>query len=276
GYFGERICDMAARYGAVVRRIEKPWGQVFSLEDIEAELKIKPAKIVALVHAATSTGALQPLEGVGELVHTYDGLFLVDCVTSLGGVPVRIDEWGVDIAYSGSQKCLGCPPGLAPLTISERALEVLSNRKTSVKNWYLDLTLVNKYWGENRTYHHTAPITMNYALREGLRLIYEEGLEQRFARHRLHAELLWEGLEELGLTMHVPLEHRLPCLTTPRIPADVDDLEIRRRLLNEYNIEIAGGFGQLAGAVWRIGVMGYSSRKENVVLLLSALGDLLS
>jgi len=275
GYFGERLCDIAERYGAIVRRIDKPWGENFSPEEIEAELKKKPAKLVGLVHAETSTGALQPMDEIGAIVHSYGGLLLLDCVTSLGGLPVKIDEWDVDIAYSGSQKCLSCPPGLAPITISERAHVVMRERKMPVANWYLDLSLLDNYWGEERTYHHTAPITMIYALREGLRLVYEEGLEARFARHQRHAEILWEGLEGINLTMHVPVEYRLPTLSTPRIPEGVDDLAIRKQLLNEYNIEIAGGFGKLAGKVWRIGLMGYSSRVENVILLLAALEELL-
>ncbi|RME78709.1 MAG: alanine--glyoxylate aminotransferase family protein, partial [Chloroflexi bacterium] len=276
GYFGERLCDMAGRYGAVVRRMEKPWGAVFTPDEVEAELKKKPAKLVGLVHGETSTGALQPMDGMAEVVHRYGGLLLIDCVTSLGGVPVKIDEWQVDIAYSGAQKCLSCPPGISPLTVSDRAREALSRRESKVKNWYLDLTMVEKYWGDARTYHHTAPISMIYALREALRLIYEEGLEARFDRHRRHAEMLWAGLEELGFTMHVPLEHRLPPLTTPRLPEGLDELSVRKRLLAEYNIEIAGGLGQLAGQVWRIGLMGYSSRRENVTLLLAALKTLMA
>ncbi len=276
GYFGERLCDMAGRYGATVRRIEKPWGAVFFPDEIEAELMKKPAKLVAIVHGETSTGALQPMEGIAEVVHRYDGLLVIDCVTSLGGAPVKIDEWEVDIAYSGAQKCLSCPPGISPLTVNERAREVMRQRKTPVKNWYLDLTMVEKYWGDTRTYHHTAPISMNYALREALRLIYEEGLEARFARHRRHAELLWAGLEELGFSMHVAREHRLPPLTTPRLPAGIDEAQIRKKLLTEYNLEIAGGLGQLGGQVWRIGLMGYSSRLENVTLLLAALERLLA
>ena len=275
GYFGERLCDMAGRYGSTVRRLEKPWGAVFSPDEIETELRRKPAKLVALVHAETSTGALQPMEEIGAVVHRYGGLLLIDCVTSLGGAPVKIDEWDVDIAYSGGQKCLSCPPGISPLTVSERAREGLRKRETQVKNWYLDLTMVEKYWGDTRTYHHTAPISMNYALREALRLIFEEGLEARFARHRRHAEMLWAGLEELGFVMDVPLEHRLPSLTTPRLPDGLDELSIRRRLLAEYNLEIAGGLGQLSGQVWRIGLMGYSSRQENVTLLLAALKRLI-
>ena len=266
---------MAARYGAIVRRLEKHWGGVFSLEEIEAELKKKPAKLVGLVHAETSTGALQSMEGMSDLVHRHGALFLVDCVTSLGGIPVKIDQWDVDIAYSGTQKCLSCPPGLAPLTISERARNVLHQRKSKVKNWYLDLTMVEHYWGDNRSYHHTAPISMVFALREALRLIYEEGLETRFKRHRQNAEMLWTGLESLGLKLHVPIEYRLPTLTTVRAPEGLVEADVRKQLLLEYNLEIAGGLGALAGKVWRIGLMGYSSRKENIKLVLGALQDLI-
>jgi alanine-glyoxylate transaminase/serine-glyoxylate transaminase/serine-pyruvate transaminase len=276
GYFGTRMCDMAVRYGAEVRRLDKRWGEVFSFDEIEDELKKKPARLVALVHAETSTGALQPIEGLSEITHRYGALLLIDCVTSLGGVPLKVDEWDVDIAYSGTQKCLGAPPGLAPITVGPRAREALRQRTTPVKNWYLDLTLIEKYWGNSRTYHHTAPISMNYALYEALRLIQKEGLEARWTRHRRHAEMLWQGLEGLDLSMHVPLKHRLPTLTTVRVPDNVQDADLRGRLLKEYNIEIAGGFGELAGKIWRIGLMGYSSRPENVTLLLSALKDLLS
>jgi alanine-glyoxylate transaminase/serine-glyoxylate transaminase/serine-pyruvate transaminase len=276
GYFGERLCDVAGRYGGEVRRLERPWGDVFTVEDIEKALREKPAKLVALVHAETSTGALQPMEGIADVIHRYGGLLLLDCVTSLGGVPVSIDAWDVDIAYSGTQKCLSCPPGLAPLTVGPRAVEVLHQRKSKVANWYLDLTMIEKYWGSERTYHHTAPISMNYALREALRLIYEEGLEKRFERHRANAAALWEGLEALGLQPHVPLDHRLPTLTTVLVPEDIDEGAIRRRLLDECNIEIAGGLGIFKGRAWRIGLMGYSSRRENVLLLLSALESLLA
>lgn len=275
GYFGERMCDMADRYGAEVRRLERPWGEVFAVEDVEEAVRQKPAKLVALVHAETSTGVLQPMEGMAEIVHRYGGLLLVDCVTSLGGVPVRIDAWDADAAYSGTQKCLSCPPGLAPLTVSARALEVLHERRSKVANWYLDLTIIEEYWGNERTYHHTAPISMIYGLREALRLVHEEGLEERFERHRNHAALLWEGLEAMELQLCVPLVHRLPTLTTVLVPEEVDEKAIRRRLLEEYNIEIAGGLGAFKGRVWRIGLMGYSSRRENVLLLLSALERLL-
>jgi alanine-glyoxylate transaminase/serine-glyoxylate transaminase/serine-pyruvate transaminase len=274
GYFGERLCDMAGRYGAEVRRLDRTWGEVFAPEEIAAALHTRPAKLVALVHAETSTGALQPLEGMAEVVHSYGGLLVVDCVTSLGGVPVGVDAHDVDIAYSGTQKCLSCPPGLAPLTVGPRAQEVLRNRKTKVANWYLDLTMVAQYWGSSRTYHHTAPISMNYALREALRLVQEEGLEARFARHRANAELLWEGLETMGLGLHVLHKHRLPSLTTVQVPEGVDEMAVRKGLLEQYNVEIGGGLGELKGKVWRVGLMGHSSSRENVTLFLAALRQL--
>ena len=275
GYFGGRIAEMARRYGGEVRTIERPWGETFTPGEVEQALRGHPSKVVALVHAETSTGAEQPLEEIAKIVHAQGGILIVDAVTSLGGLPVRVDEIGIDVCYSGSQKCLSCPPGLGPITLNDRAEEVLRSRKTPVANWYLDLSMVQKYWGAERTYHHTAPITANYALYEGLRLIAEEGLENRWRRHRKNAELLWEGLEDLDLSLHVPPEHRLPTLTTVRIPEGVDDLAIRQRLLNDYNIEISGGLGELKGRVWRIGLMGYSSRPENVLLFLSALERLL-
>jgi alanine-glyoxylate transaminase/serine-glyoxylate transaminase/serine-pyruvate transaminase len=275
GYFGERLCNMAGRYGAEVRRLERPWGEVFQAEEIERALRDKPAKIVALVHAETSTGALQPLDGMAEVAHRHGALLLVDCVTSLGGVPLAIDASGVDVAYSGAQKCLSCPPGLAPITLNNRAREILHRRAAPVPNWYLDLSMIEAYWGEERTYHHTAPISMNFALREALRLVREEGLEARFERHRTNSHILWDGLESLGLKLVVPPEHRLPSLTTVWVPEGVNDAETRRRLLDDYNIEIAGGLGVFKGRAWRIGLMGYSSRRENVELLLAALARLL-
>jgi alanine-glyoxylate transaminase/serine-glyoxylate transaminase/serine-pyruvate transaminase len=275
GYFGERLCDMASRYGGVVNRLEKPWGEVITPEEVDKALQKKPAKVVAVVHAETSTGALTPLEDMGRVVHKHGALLLVDCVTSLGGVPVKIDEWDVDIAYSATQKCLSCPPGLGPLTVGERARQVIRNRKSKVPNWYLDLTMIEHYWGDERTYHHTAPITMNFALREALRIVQEEGLEKRFARHRENSEMLWQGLEDLGLKCVVPKEHRLPSLTTVAVPEGVDEAAIRKSLLTEYNIEVAGGLGAFKGKVLRIGLMGYSSRKENILLFLSAMEKLL-
>ncbi|MGD9092949.1 MAG: alanine--glyoxylate aminotransferase family protein [Anaerolineales bacterium] len=277
GYFGERLYDMAGRYGAQVDRLDRPWGEVFDPGEIADALKGKEYKLLALVHAETSTGALQP--GIPEITaaaHRNGALVVLDTVTSLGGLPVEIDAWEVDVAYSGSQKSLSAPPGLAPLTVSPRAGEVLVNRKTAVANWYLDLTNLIKYWGDERTYHHTAPISANYALREALRIVAEEGLEARFARHRANAEMLWKGLEALDLPPMIPEAYRIPTLTTPKLSPSVDDAAVRSRLLNEYNIEIAGGFGPLAGQIWRIGLMGYSSRREYVMLLLAALRQILS
>ncbi|MBM3144001.1 MAG: alanine--glyoxylate aminotransferase family protein [Chloroflexi bacterium] len=276
GYFGERMVNMAGRYGAQVDRLDRPWGEVFTPKEIETALITARYKLLALVHAETSTGARQPdIAEIAAAAHRHGALLVLDTVTSLGGLPVEIDAWDVDVAYSGTQKALSCPPGLAPLTVGPRAREALARRQTPVGNWYLDLTLVTKYWGAERTYHHTAPINMNYALREALRMVVEEGLEARFARHREHAQTLWAGLEKLGLPPRVPEAHRLPTLTTPQLPKGLDDAAIRKRLLDEYNIEIAGGFGPLAGQIWRIGLMGFSARRENVTLLLAALGELI-
>jgi len=277
GYFGERLCNMAERYGAKVDRLDKPWGDIFAPAEIEEAMAGRSYKLLALVHAETSTGAQQLfVREIADIAHRHGALFVLDTVTSLGGVPVEIDAWDVDIAYSGTQKCLSCPPGLSPVTIGPRGIEALSARKTPVGNWYLDLTMVQKYWGTERTYHHTAPINMNYALREALRMVAEEGLEQRFARHRANAEMLWQGLEALGLPPHVPIDHRLPSLTTCRVPEGMDEAAVRGRLLKDFNIEISGGFGPLKGKIWRIGLMGFSSRRENVVLLLAALKELIS
>lgn len=271
GYFGNRLTDMASRYGADVRQMTKPWGQVFSFEEIKAGLEAHRPKILALVHAETSTGARQPLEGVGELCREHNCLLLVDTVTSLGGVPLFIDDWGIDLAYSCSQKGLGCPPGLGPFTLGPRAIAKMQRRHSKVANWYLDMSLLSKYWGTDRTYHHTAPINMNYALREALALVAEEGLEARWQRHQEVAKLLWEGLAEINLQCHVSEEFRLPTLTTVCVPEGVDAKAVARKLLNEYNIEVGLGLGELAGKVWRVGLMGYNSRKENVLLLLEAL-----
>lgn len=276
GYFGLRMAEMARRYGAEVDTIERPWGEIFDPDEIAQALKKRKYKLLALVHAETSTGALQlHIKDIVDAAHNHGALVVLDTVTSLGGLPVEVDAWGVDVAYSGTQKCLSVPPGLAPITFSERAVDALRRRKTPVISWYLDITLIEKYWGKERTYHHTAPITMIYALREGLRLVAEEGLEARFARHRANAERLWQGLEDLGLTLMVPKAYRLPTLTTVRVPEGVDEAAVRHRLLTEYNIEIAGGLGALQGQIWRIGLMGFSSRPENVELLLAALRKLL-
>jgi alanine-glyoxylate transaminase/serine-glyoxylate transaminase/serine-pyruvate transaminase len=275
GYFGHRLVDMSGRYGADVQAITKPWGQAFTLDELRTALETHRPVILALVHAETSTGARQPLEGVGELCREFGCLLLVDTVTSLGGVPLFLDAWGIDLAYSCSQKGLACPPGASPLTIGPRAMEKLQQRRTQVANWYLDLSLLSKYWGKERTYHHTAPINLYYALREALRLLTEEGLANCWQRHQRNAEYLWEGLEDLGLTLHVERDLRLPTLTTVRIPDGVDGKAIARQLLQEYGIEIGGGLGELSGQVWRIGLMGFNSDKENVERFIEALQQVL-
>ncbi len=275
GYFGHRLVDMAERYGAAVRTINRPWGEVFTLDEIRTALEEHRPAILALVHAETSTGARQPLDGIGELCRKYDSLLLADTVTSLAGIPIFLDDWAVDMAYSCSQKCLSCPPGISPFTMGPRAVEKLNNRKSKVPNWYLDMALVSKYWGNDRTYHHTAPISMTYAIREALRLIAEEGLTARWKRHQDTAEYLWNGLAELGLECHVDRQYRLPTLTTVRIPEGVNGKEVFLKLLNEHNIELGNGLGELGGQVWRIGLMGYNSRRENVDRLLEALPQVL-
>jgi alanine-glyoxylate transaminase/serine-glyoxylate transaminase/serine-pyruvate transaminase len=271
GFFGERICDMAERCGAQVKRIEVEWGRIVEPEQVKAALKDGGVKVVALVHAETSTGILQPLEEISQMVHEHGAFLLVDAVTSLGGHPVKVDERGIDICYSGSQKCLACPPGLAPITFNSRAAEAMRNRKSKGHSWYLDMTMVEKYWGQQRAYHHTAPITMNYALREALRLVSEEGLEARFERHRLNHQALLAGLQAMGLEPFAQAGHRLWTLNTVRVPKGVEDARIRRRLLDEFSIEIGGGLGPLKGQIWRIGLMGYSSSRQNVLLFLGAL-----
>lgn len=271
GVFGVRMCDIVERCGAHLIRVDAEWGHPIQPGQVREALKGRTPKLVAIVHAETSTGVLQPLEEISQLVHEAGSLFLVDAVTSLGGVEVRVDEWGIDALYSGTQKCLSAPPGLAPVTFSPRAVEIIGGRKSKVQSWYLDMTMVRKYWGAERFYHHTAPISMIYALYEALRLVLEEGLQNRFQRHRENHELLREGLSSLGFKFVVEPQYRLPELNAVCIPEGIEDLSARRRLLNEFNIEIGGGLGAFAGKVWRIGLMGESCRKENVEALLSAL-----
>ncbi|TMB55447.1 MAG: alanine--glyoxylate aminotransferase family protein [Deltaproteobacteria bacterium] len=276
GVFGTRMADVIERAGGVAVRVEAPWGRVVRPEQVEAALRnCGRPKLVALVHAETSTGAWQPLADAARLAHEHGALFLADCVTSLGGAPVEIDGWGIDAAYSGTQKCLSCPPGLAPITFGPRALEVLHKRKTRVQSWYLDFRLLSQYWGEERVYHHTAPISMNYALREALRLVAEEGLEARFARHRKNHEALAAGLGTLGLALAAEEGHRLPMLNAVTVPDGVDEARVRTRLLAEHGIEIGGGLGPMKGKVWRIGLMGESSRRAHVLAVLAALEDAL-
>jgi alanine-glyoxylate transaminase/serine-glyoxylate transaminase/serine-pyruvate transaminase len=276
GYFGERLADIAARVGGRVDRITRPLGEIFTVEEIESALKQKKYKLFAIVHAETSTGAEQlHIKEIAELTHRYGALLLLDTVTSLGNIPLKVDEWDVDAAYSASQKGLGAPSGLAPITIGPLAKSKIENRKSPAASFYLDLKAYANYWMGAHAYHHTASANLHYALTEGLRVIVEEGLDNTFARLRHNSEMLWDGLEEVDLPPFIPLEYRLPPLTTAQVPAGVDPHEIRSRLLKEYNVEIAAGFGTLKDKVWRIGLMGYSSRKENVTLLLGALRELL-
>jgi alanine-glyoxylate transaminase/serine-glyoxylate transaminase/serine-pyruvate transaminase len=277
GVFGARMAEVAERAGATVHRVEAPWGRIVQPEQIEVALaNAARPKLVAVVHAETSTGAWQPIPEIASLAHRHGALMLIDCVTSLGGAPVDIDGWGVDAAYSGTQKCLSCPPGLAPVTFGAAAVAAMKARKTKVRSWYLDLTLLAQYWGEERVYHHTAPITMNYALREALCIVVEEGLEARFGRHRRNHEALAAGLAQLGLGLAAQEGHRLPMLNAVAVPDGVDEARVRGRLLAEHGIEIGGGLGPMKGRVWRIGLMGESSRRANVLALLAALEDVLA
>jgi len=272
GVFGTRMAEVAERAGASVTRVEAPWGSVIRPQQLaDALARTKRPKLVGVIHAETSTGAWQPIEEIAALVRKHEALLLTDCVTSLGGVPVEIDAWGVDAAYSGTQKCLSCPPGLSPVTFGPRALEAVARRRHKVQSWYLDVTLLQQYWGEDRVYHHTAPISMNYALREALRIVAEEGLEARFARHRRNHESLAAGLGALGLALAAEEGHRLPMLNAVTVPAGVDEARVRSRLLADDGIEIGGGLGPMKGRVWRIGLMGESSRRESVLSVLAAL-----
>jgi alanine-glyoxylate transaminase/serine-glyoxylate transaminase/serine-pyruvate transaminase len=272
GVFGTRMIDIVERCGATPIAVEAAWGRIIEPDDVRRALAAHPrAKLVAVVHAETSTGAWQPLEDIGRAVREADSLFVVDTVTSLAGCPVRVDDWLIDACYSGTQKCLSCPPGLSPLTFGARAVDALRARKKKVQSWYLDLSMIERYWGEERVYHHTAPISMNYALLEALRLVDEEGLEARWRRHERNHGALAAGLAALGLELAAQEGHRLWMLNSVRIPDGVDDAAVRRALLNEFGIEIGGGLGPLKGKTWRVGLMGESSSEGNVLLLLSAL-----
>ncbi len=271
GYFGLRLVDMCNRYGADVEVLEAPWGEALSFQSIEEAITRHRPVLFALVHAETSTGVCQPLDGIGALCREHDCLLVLDTVTSLGAIPLKLDEAQVDLAYSCSQKGLSCPPGLGPFTMGPRAEAKIERRKGKVPNWYLDMSGLKSYWGKDRTYHHTAPVNMNFGLREALRLLCEEGLENAWARHRNNSEKLWLGLEELGLELHVPHALRLPTLTTVRIPAGVNGKAFSSHLLDKHGIEIGNGLGSLAGEVWRIGLMGTNSTASNVDLLLNIL-----
>jgi alanine-glyoxylate transaminase/serine-glyoxylate transaminase/serine-pyruvate transaminase len=271
GYFGARMAEVAERAGAVVTTIERPFGEVFDPDEVRAAVRRVNPKVVGIVHAETSTGVRQPLEEIARIAHEAGALLAVDAVTSLGGIPVEVDAWGLDAVYSGSQKCLGAPPGLAPVTFGPRAAEVIQNRKTKVQSWYFDMTVLSRYWGGDRFYHHTAPISLNYALREALALLLEEGLDARHARHLLNHRALKAGLLAMGLS-YVPADsHQLPQLNCVRIPDGIDDLVVRKRLLADWGIEVGGGLGELKGKAWRIGLMGHGCRPANVTLFLAAL-----
>ncbi|MBW1912183.1 MAG: alanine--glyoxylate aminotransferase family protein [Deltaproteobacteria bacterium] len=276
GYFSDRLRQMIERQEAELTIIEGDWGTPANPERVEEALKTASYKVIALVHAETSTGVLQPMDEISRLAKEYGAMILLDTVTSLGGIEIKVDEWGVDAAYSCSQKCIGCPSGLAPVTFSERALDAIGKRKHPVRSWYLDISLLDKYWGPDRVYHHTSSSTLNYALLEALLLIEEEGLENRIERHLKNHRALVTGVEAMGLEMAVKPEYRLPTLNTIRIPEGVDDVKVRGRLLENFNLEIGGGLGIFKGKVWRVGLMGYSSSPENILFFLSALSRTLA
>jgi alanine-glyoxylate transaminase/serine-glyoxylate transaminase/serine-pyruvate transaminase len=271
GVFGARMKEIAERAHAQVTFIERPYGEVFDPDEVRAAIHRVRTKVVGMVHAETSTGAWQPVEEIAKIAHDAGALLALDCVTSLGGIPVDTDAWDIDAIYSGSQKCLGAPPGLAPVTFGPRAVQALNSRKTKVQSWYLDLSLIQHYWGSDRAYHHTAPISMNFALREALAMLALEGLEARIARHVQNGRALQAGVAAMDLTFATVEGHRLPQVACIRIPDGIDDLTVRKRLLKEWGIEIGGGLGPFKGKAWRIGLMGHSSRRENVTLVLSAL-----
>ena len=275
GVFGGRMADVAERAGAKVTKAERPWGTVFTPDDLRPLLANKP-KVVGIVMAETSTGAWQPIEEISKLVHEAGALLIVDAVTSLGGVPVEVDAWGIDAIYSGTQKCLSCPPGLSPVSFNAKTVEMILARKSKVQSWYLDVSMLANYWGQNRVYHHTGPINMSYALHEALRIVLEEGLESCFARHAKNHRALKAGLAALGIEYATQAGHQLPQLNAVTIPTGIDDSLVRSGLLNRFGIEIGAGLGAFKGKVWRIGLMGYGSRPQNVLYFLSALEQLLA
>lgn len=277
GFFGQRMIDVAGRTGAEVTTLQAPWGKTFSVDEIrETVAKVKP-KVLGLVHAETSTGAMQAnIQEIANICHLHGTLLLLDAVTSLGCIELDIDAWGVDAVFSCSQKGLGCPPGLSPISFSDRAIEAIKNRKSKVQSWYLDITTVMSYWGQDRVYHHTAPISMIYAIHEGLRLVLEEGLENRWKRHSDNHQALKAGLEALNLHYTADASCQLPQLNAVRIPEGVDDLKTRKFLLERFGIEVGGGLGDFKGKVWRIGLMGYNSKPSIVLLALAALEQALA
>ncbi|MFB3081616.1 MAG: alanine--glyoxylate aminotransferase family protein, partial [Nitrosomonadaceae bacterium] len=272
GVFGSRMLENVQRCGGVAVVVDNQWGEPVDPQKVEDTLKQNSdTKIVAFVHAETSTGALSDAKTLCEIAHRHNCLTIVDTVTSLGGSPLKVDEWKIDAIYSGSQKCLSCPPGLSPVSFSEQVVELVKNRKTKVQSWFMDLNLLLGYWGTTRTYHHTAPTNALYALHESLVMLYEEGLEHAWARHQRNHKALKAGLETFGTKFLVEEKYRLPQLNSVYIPTGVDEKEVRRRLLAEYNLEIGAGLGDFAGKIWRFGLMGYSSKIENVMFCLNAL-----
>jgi alanine-glyoxylate transaminase/serine-glyoxylate transaminase/serine-pyruvate transaminase len=276
GVFGGRMAEVALRCGAEVIRVEAPWGHIIDPDQVATALRTCRPKLVGVVHAETSTGACTPISEISRLAKEAGALLLIDTVTSLAGCPVEIDAWGVDAVYSGTQKCLSCPPGLSPVSLSPRAMEVATSRKTKVQSWYLDVNLLASYWGGERAYHHTAPVSMNYALHEALRLVLEEGLENRFARHEANHLRLKDGLGTMGLEIASQPGHQLWQLNSITVPDEVDEANVRHRLLADFGIEIGAGLGPLKGKVWRVGLMGESSSADNVDIVLNALGQILS
>ena len=277
GLFGGRLADIATRCGATVTTVAAEWGQTLDPAAVEEAMAgAGQVKLLAVVHVETSTGVTQPLPPLAEIAHRHGALFLVDAVTSLGGVDLRIDEWGVDACYSATQKCVGAPPGLSPITLSPRAVETIQGRSTPVQSFYLDLLHLQRYWITDRTYHHTASMPMIYALREALIMAMEEGLENRYRRHQSNASALKAGLAEFGMRPVAPEGIQANPLTAALVPEGLDEAKVRRALLNEYGIEIGGGFGPLAGKIWRVGLMGESSQASHVLMLLHALETLLA
>lgn len=277
GAFGARFADCAERQGAKVHKVEAEWGRIIEPDAVNQALaKVRNPKLVAIVHAETSTGVHQPIEEISALTRASGALLVVDAVTSLACVPLETDRWGIDACFSCTQKGLSAPPGLAPVTFSARAMEVIRRRKSRCRSWYLDVAAIGSYWGSERVYHHTAPITMIYALYEALRVVMEEGLEERWERHRSNAAALHAGLGAIGLKLAAQEGRRLPQLTTVAVPPGIDEAKVRAELLQHFNIEIAAGLGPLRGKVWRIGLMGESSRRENVTLVLGALEQILA
>ncbi len=275
GLFGARMADIAQRCGGDVEVLEAEWGKIIEPGDVERALAKRPAKVVAIVHVETSTGILQPIAPIAEIAHKHGAILVVDAVSSLAGAPVKVDETGIDVCFSAAQKCLSCPPGLAPITVGARAVEILETRKTKPYSLYLDLKALHNQWGNHRFYHHTAPVNMLYGFYEGLRILYEEGLESSFHRHELNGKALRSGLEAMGLSLFAQEGYRSPMITTVWIPDGVDDVQVRKHLMDNYRLEISKGLGSFKGKIWRIGLMGRSCARENVMLFLAALEEAL-